>query len=99
MSAALVKELRERTGLGLLECKKALAEADGDIEAAIDSSHIESRSLRTCTLCLADMGEAHEPRERSVGRISMLRFRFGLRVRIDTSFSLPSTLPALPSSC
>ena len=37
MSAALVKELRERTGLGLLECKKALAEADGDIEAAIDA--------------------------------------------------------------
>ena len=28
MSAALVKELRERTGLGLLECKKALAAAD-----------------------------------------------------------------------
>lgn len=37
MSAALVKELRERTGLGLLECKKALAEADGDIEAAIEA--------------------------------------------------------------
>ncbi len=37
MSAALVKELRERTGLGLLECKKALAEASGDIEAAIET--------------------------------------------------------------
>jgi elongation factor Ts len=37
MSAALVKELRERTGLGLLECKKALSEADGDIEAAIEA--------------------------------------------------------------
>ena len=36
MSAALVKELRERTGLGLLECKRALAEADGDIDAAIE---------------------------------------------------------------
>src|SRR6056300_132923 len=36
MSAALVKELRERTGLGLLECKKALAEAGGDIEKAIE---------------------------------------------------------------
>jgi len=36
MSAALVKELRERTGLGLLECKKALAAANGDIEAAIE---------------------------------------------------------------
>jgi elongation factor Ts len=36
MSAALVKELRERTGLGLLECKKALAAADGDVEKAIE---------------------------------------------------------------
>jgi elongation factor Ts len=36
MSAVLVKELRERTGLGLLECKKALASADGDIEKAIE---------------------------------------------------------------
>jgi len=36
MSAALVKELRERTGLGLLECKKALASAGGDIEVAIE---------------------------------------------------------------
>tara|TARA_R110000772_G_scaffold243731_1_gene356680 strand:- start:5703 stop:6560 length:858 start_codon:yes stop_codon:yes gene_type:complete len=36
MSAALVKELRERTGLGLLECKKALAAAGGDVEKAIE---------------------------------------------------------------
>jgi elongation factor Ts len=36
MSAVLVKELRERTGLGLLECKKALAAAGGDIEVAIE---------------------------------------------------------------
>ena len=37
MSAALVKELRERTGLGLLECKKALADANGDVDAAIEA--------------------------------------------------------------
>lgn len=36
MSAKLVKELRERTGLGLLECKKALAEAGGDVDKAIE---------------------------------------------------------------
>jgi len=36
VSAKLVKELRERTGLGMMECKKALAEAGGDIEAAIE---------------------------------------------------------------
>ncbi len=36
VSAALVKELRERTGLGMLECKKALTANDGDIELAIE---------------------------------------------------------------
>ncbi len=36
MSVALVKELRERTGLGMLECKKALREAGGDVEKAIE---------------------------------------------------------------
>src|SRR5690606_10357703 len=36
ISASLVKELRERTGLGMMECKKALVEAGGDIEKAIE---------------------------------------------------------------
>jgi elongation factor Ts len=36
ITASMVKELRERTGLGMMECKKALAEAGGDIEKAID---------------------------------------------------------------
>jgi len=37
ISASLVKELRERTGAGMMDCKKALAEAGGDIEAAVDA--------------------------------------------------------------
>lgn len=37
ISASLVKELRERTGLGMMECKKALAEVDGDVELAIEN--------------------------------------------------------------
>ncbi len=37
ISALNVKELRERTGLGMMECKKALVEAEGDIELAIDN--------------------------------------------------------------
>ena len=36
ITAALVKELRERTGAGMMECKKALVETDGDIETAIE---------------------------------------------------------------
>ncbi|UYZ69016.1 translation elongation factor Ts [Moraxella bovis] len=37
VSAKTVKELRDRTGLGMMECKKALEEANGDIELAIDN--------------------------------------------------------------
>jgi len=36
ITAALVKELRERTGAGMMDCKKALAETDGDMEKAIE---------------------------------------------------------------
>lgn len=36
ITAAAVKELRERTGAGMMDCKKALAETNGDIEAAVD---------------------------------------------------------------
>src|ERR687895_83550 len=36
ITAATVKELRERTGAGMMYCKKALGETQGDMEAAID---------------------------------------------------------------
>ena len=36
ITAGMVKDLRERTGLGMMECKKALVEANGDIELAIE---------------------------------------------------------------
>ena len=36
ITAALVKDLREKTGAGMMDCKKALVENDGDIEVAID---------------------------------------------------------------
>jgi len=37
VTAALVKELRERTGAGMMDCKKALTETNGDIELAIEN--------------------------------------------------------------
>ena len=36
ITAALVKELREMTGAGMMECKKALVEAEGELEKAVD---------------------------------------------------------------
>ena len=36
ITASMVKELRERTGAGMMECKKALVETNGDLDAAIE---------------------------------------------------------------
>ena len=36
ITAAMVKELREMTGAGMMDCKKALAETDGDMDAAVE---------------------------------------------------------------
>ena len=43
VTAAMVKELRERTGAGMMECKKALVETSGDIEAAVE--HLRKSGL------------------------------------------------------
>ena len=36
ITASAVKELRDRTGAGMMDCKKALQEMDGDLEKAVD---------------------------------------------------------------
>jgi elongation factor Ts len=44
INAALVKELRERTGAGMMECKKALVEANGDLDAAAEVLRISGQA-------------------------------------------------------
>ncbi len=61
ISAALVKDLRERTGSGMMECKKALVEAGGDIEAAVEI-------MRKSGLAKADKKSSRTAAE---GRISV----------------------------
>ena len=36
ITASMVKDLREKTGAGMMDCKKALSETGGDLEAAVD---------------------------------------------------------------
>ncbi len=45
ITAAMVKELRERTGLGMMDCKKALTEAEGDFEKAIENLRKKGQKL------------------------------------------------------
>ncbi len=44
ISAAMVKELRERTGAGMMECKKALVEAEGDLDAAAEVLRVSGQA-------------------------------------------------------
>ena len=61
VTAAAVKELRERSGAGMMECKKALVQNNGDMEAAIDW-------LRTQGLAKADKKSSRVTAE---GRLAM----------------------------
>ena len=60
ITAATVKELRERTGAGMMDCKKALAETDGNLEAAVDL-------LRTKGLAAAQKKSSRTAAEGLVG--------------------------------
>ncbi len=45
ITAEQVKELREKTGVGIMDCKKALAECEGDLEKAVD--HLRKKGIAT----------------------------------------------------
>ncbi len=45
ISASLIKELREKTGVGIMDCKAALAECDGDLDKAVD--HLRKKGIAT----------------------------------------------------
>ena len=60
ITAAAVKELRERTGAGMMDCKKALSETSGDVEAAVDL-------LRTKGLAAAQKKSSRTAAEGLVG--------------------------------
>ncbi|HBA67309.1 MAG TPA: elongation factor Ts [Methylococcaceae bacterium] len=60
ISAAMVKELRERTGSGMMECKKALVEANGDLDIAIEN-------MRKAGLAKADKKSGRTAAEGVVG--------------------------------
>jgi elongation factor Ts len=76
ISAKDVKELRERTGAGMMECKNALMEANGDMEAAIDI-------LRARGAAKAAKRAERETREGSVGSYIHMGGRIGVLVEVN----------------
>ena len=52
VTAAAVKELREKTGAGMMDCKKALVEANGDIEKATEILRKKGITIRKSNDCI-----------------------------------------------
>jgi elongation factor Ts len=76
ISAQAVKELRERTGAGMMECKGALTEAGGDMEAAIDL-------LRARGAAKAAKRAEREAREGAIGSYIHMGGKIGVLVEVN----------------
>ena len=69
ITAALVKDLREKSGVGMMDCKKALQENDGDIPAAMDWLRAKglSKAAKKADRAAADKAAAEWEDKRKVG--------------------------------
>lgn len=76
ITAQQVKELRDRTGAGMLECKKALEEAGGDVEVAIDV-------LRAKGAATAAKRAGREAREGAVGSYVHAGGKIGVLIEVN----------------
>jgi elongation factor Ts len=79
ITALLVKELREKTGAGMSDCKKALVETDGDLEGAVDW-------LRTKGLAAAAKKSGRVAAEGLVGVVSAVNRAAMVEVNAETDF-------------
>jgi elongation factor Ts len=79
ITAAMVKELREKTGAGMMDCKKALAETSGDMEAAVDW-------LRAKGIAKADKKSGRTAAEGLVGIASAGTSAVVVEVNSETDF-------------
>ena len=50
VTAGMVKELREMTGAGMMDCKKALAATDGDMDKAVEKKDLQAQRKRLAVL-------------------------------------------------
>lgn len=79
ITASMVKDLRERTGLGMMECKKALVEAGGDIELAVEN-------LRKSGAAKADKKAGRTAAQGAVVIASEANYGLMLEVNSETDF-------------
>jgi len=76
ITAAMVKELRERTGSGMMECKKALQEVDGDMETAVENmrksglAKADKKSGRTAAEGLVAIALSDDKKEAAIVEVN-----------------------------
>ncbi|MGI6206252.1 MAG: translation elongation factor Ts [Anaerovoracaceae bacterium] len=76
VTAALIKELREKTGAGMMDCKKALMETDGDIDKAIDvlrengKSKAVKKADRIAAMGLADIAFSDDASQAAIVEVN-----------------------------
>jgi len=83
ITAALVKELREKTGAGMMDCKKALTETGGDLETSVDW-------LRKKGIASAEKKSGRVAAEGLVGVITEGNRGAVVEVNSETDFVAPS---------
>jgi len=76
ITAALVRELRERTGAGMMDCKRALTEADGDLEVA-------TTILRERGMAAAGKKSGRDVREGLIGQYIHTGGRVGVLIEVN----------------
>ena len=76
ISAATVKDLREKTGAGMMDCKKALQESDGDIDKAVDI-------LRTKCMAAAEKRSARATKEGLVHAYIHANGKIGVLIEVN----------------
>ncbi|HEY8468820.1 MAG TPA: translation elongation factor Ts [Longimicrobiales bacterium] len=86
ITAEQVKQLRERTGAGMLECKKALEETGGDMEAAIDV-------LRARGAAKAAKRAGREAREGAIGSYIHMGGKIGVLVEVNCETDFVARTP------
>ncbi len=85
ITAQMVKELREKTGAGMMDCKKALSESNGDMDKAIDwlrTKGIASAEKKSSRAAVEGIVEPYIHKVDGIGRVGVL-----LELNIETDFA------------
>ena len=89
VTASLVKDLLDRTGLVMMECKRALAQSEGDIDKAIEESSAKIMALGEREINSRDIGEEVMRALKKLDKVAYIRF-----ASVYKSFSDPEDFNA-----